>query len=105
MPSNIRKIKERLKLLEIASKNCKSITNMFEKACDKTPVLQNSSVVNATTSAQIVDQNNADNSTTGTRQNQQQKKDAEEGAMEKTLININTKSQPTNVEFLKAKIC
>ena len=38
-----KKNKERLKLLEKASKNCKSITNIFEKACDKTPILQDSS--------------------------------------------------------------
>ena len=42
---------------------------MFEKACDKTPVLQDSSVVNTTTSAQVIDQNNADKSTTSTGQN------------------------------------
>ena len=105
MRSNIRKNKERLKLLEKASKNCKSITNMFEKACDKTPVLQDSSVVNTTTSAQVIDQNNADNSTTSTGQNQQQRKDTEEGAMEKISINIFTKSQPTNFEFPKTEIC
>ena len=105
MPSIIRKNKERLKLLEKTSKNCKSITNMFEKACDKFPVLQDSSVVNTTTSAQVIDQNNADNSTTSTGQNQQQRKDTEEGAMEKISINIFTKSQPTNFEFPKTEIC
>ena len=78
---------------------------MFQKACDTTPVLQDSSVVNTTTSAQVIDQNNADNSTTSTAQNQQQRKDAEEGAMEKISINIFTKSQPTNFEFPKTKIC
>ena len=78
---------------------------MFEKACDKAPVLQDSSVVNTTTSAQVINQNNADNSTTSTGQNQQQRKDTEEGAMEKISINIFTKSQPTNFEFPKTKIC
>ena len=78
---------------------------MFEKACDKTPVLQDSSVVNTTTSVQAIDQNNADNSTTSTGQNQQQRKDTEEGAMEKISINIFTKSQPTNFEFPKTEIC
>ena len=77
---------------------------MFEKACDKTPVLQDSSVVNTTTSAQVIDQNNADKSTTSTGQNQQQRKDTEEGAMEKISINIFTKSQPTNFEFQKTKL-
>ena len=105
MPSNIRKNKERLKLLEKASKNCKSIPNMFEKACDKTSVFQDSSVVNTTTLAQIIDQNNADNSTTSTGQNQQQRKDTEEGAMEEISINIFTKIQPTNFDFPKTKIC
>ena len=68
MPPNVRKNKERLKLLEKASKNCKSITNMFEKACDKTPVLQDWTVVSTTTAAQtdVIDQNNADNSATST---------------------------------------
>ena len=78
---------------------------MFEKACDKAPVLQDSSVVNTTTSAQVINQNNADNSTTSTGQNQQQRKDTEEGAMEKISINIFTKSKPTNFEFPKTKIC
>ena len=40
-----------------------------------------------------------------TGQNQQQRKDTEEGAMEKISINIFTKSQPTNFEFPKTKIC
>ena len=78
---------------------------MFEKACDKTPVLQDSSVVNTTTSLQAIDQNNADNSTTSIGQNQQQRKDTEEGSMEKISINIFTKSKPTNFEFQKTKIC
>ena len=98
MPSSIKKGKEK------ASKNSKSITNMFEKACHKTPVLQDSSVVNTNISAQVIDQNNSDNSATSTRQNQQQKKDTEEGAMENISINIFTKSQPTNFELPKTKI-
>ena len=63
MPSKKRKNKEIFKLLEKASKKCKPITNIFEKPCDKTPVLQDSPVVNTTTSAQadIKDQNNTDN--------------------------------------------
>ena len=69
-----------------------------------TKLLQDSSVVNTTISAQVTDQNNADNSTTSTWQNQQQKKDTEEGAMEKIVINIFTKSQPTNFELPKTKI-
>ena len=69
-----------------------------------TKLLQDSSVVNTTISAQVIDQNNADNSTTSTWQNQQQKKDTEEGAMEKIAINIFTKSQPTNFELPKTKI-
>ena len=78
---------------------------MFEKACDKTPVLQDSSVINTTTPAQVIDQNNADNSTTSTGQNQQHRKDTEEVAMEKITINIFTQSQPTNFEFPKTKSC
>ena len=104
MPPNVRKNKERLKLLEKASKNCKSITNMFEKACGKTTVLQDSSVVNMTTSAQVIDEYNADNSTTSTGQNQQQRKDTEKDAMEKISINIFTKGQPTNFELLKISV-
>ena len=75
-----------------------------QKACDKTPVLKDLSVVNTTTSAQVVHQNNADNSKTSTGQNQKRRKDTEEGAMEKILIIILTKSQPTNFEFPKTKI-
>ena len=98
MPSSIKKSKEK------ASKNSKSITNMFEKACHKTPVLQDSSVVNTNISAQVLDQNNANNSTTNTQQNQQQKKDTEEDAKGKISINIFTKSQPANFELPKTKI-
>ena len=59
---NKKKIKKKiLKLFEKASKICKSISNLFEKACGKTPLLQDSSVVNTTTSLQVIDQNNADN--------------------------------------------
>ena len=54
MPSKKKKIsKERLKLLEKASKNCTSIINMFEKVCDKAPVLQDSPVVKRTTADQV----------------------------------------------------
>ena len=79
---------------------------MFEKARNKTQALQNSPVVKTTTAVQadIIDENNADNSTTNTGQNQQQKKDTEEVAMEKISINIFTKSRPTNLEFPKTKI-
>ena len=51
MLSKKRKNEEKLKLHEKASKNCRSITNIFEKACDKTSVLQDSLVVNTTTAA------------------------------------------------------
>ena len=78
---------------------------MFEKACDKTPVLQDSSGVNTTTSAQVIDQNNADNSTTSTEQNQQQRKDTEEGAMEKIstyLLKVNQLiSNSQRLKFVK----
>ena len=79
---------------------------MFEKACDKTPVLQDSPVVNTTTAAQadIIDQNDSDNLTASTEKNQKPRKDTEEGAMEKISVNIFTKSQPTNFEFPKTKI-
>ena len=79
---------------------------MFEKSCDKTPVLQDSPVVNTTTAvhADIIDQNNGDNSTASTGQNEQQKKNTKKGAMEKISLNIFTKSQPTNFEFPKTKI-
>ena len=63
---------------------------MFEKACDKTPVLQDSPVVNTTTAAQadIIDQNDTDNLTASTRKNQKLRKDTEERAMEKISVNI-----------------
>ena len=79
---------------------------MVEKAREKNPVLQDLPVVNTTTAVQadILDQSNTDNSTISTGQNQQHKKDTEEGAMEKISIIIFTKSQPTNFEFSKAKI-
>ena len=77
---------------------------MFEKACNKTSVLQDSSVVNTNIWTQVIDQNNADTSTKSTRQNQQQKKDTEEGAKEKISINIFTKSEPTNFKLPKTKI-
>ena len=40
-----------------------------------------------------------------TGQNQQQRKDTGEGAMEKISINIFTKSQANDFEFPKTKIC
>ena len=106
MPSQKRKKKERLKLLEKASKNCRSIFDMYEKACSKTPVLQDLPVVNTTNAIQadIIDQNKANNSTTSTGKNKQQKEDAEEGATENISINIVTKIQPTNFDFPKTKI-
>ena len=66
---------------------------MYKKAGRKTPVLQDLPVVNTTNAIQadIIDQNKANNSTTSTGKNQQQKKDTEEGATENISINIVTK--------------